>query len=131
MLFEGGQTPALYDFLHATCRGTIGGYLGAEVSTPLVWCAHVAQDEREQGAIGLTGLPELEGGDDDAFLVDFARQWHGPWRHTSDVGVVGAVGCETYQSGFLFALYEDRGDEGDVWQVAPTQKGIVQGDDVS
>ena len=105
----------------------VGRGLGAEVAGDLARAAEVGADHREDVGVDLAALDEAHAGDDEAFLVDLARDADAAGRAAADIDVMGDVGHVAEQR----ALVEDRRDERDVVQVHAALVGIVDQDAVA
>ena len=105
----------------------VGGGLGAEVAGDLARAAEVGADHREDVGVDLAALDEAHAGDDEAFLVDLARDADAAGRAAADIDVMGDVGHVAEQR----ALVEDGRDERDVVQVHAALVGIVDQDAVA
>ncbi len=57
--------------VEAACPHRVRGALRGQIPPPLLWRAHIAQNQRQQILIERTGLVQLDRRNDDAFLVDF------------------------------------------------------------
>ena len=114
------------DLLQADHPALVGSQLGSQVAGPLLRRAHVGQDQVHHPLVEPAPLGQLQGRDDEPFLVDLPGHGHRAGGHPPHVGVVGPVGGEAEEAQLSGLLDEDGRDEGDVGQVGAPPEGVVE-----
>ena len=99
----------------------VGGRLGPEIPGNLMHPAEIGADDGEYTGVDHPVTHEPHRGNDQPFLVDFARDADAARRAAAHVHMVGDIGHEAENR----PVVKNRGDQGDVVEVHAAGKRIV------
>ena len=105
----------------------VGCLLRSQIAAPLFRRADITQYELLQVGCELALVAPFHRRNNDAFLVQFVREWKRSGTHAPHIGVVSPAGGKENEA----AGYEYRGNHGDVRQVRAACIGVVQNDRVA
>ena len=126
MLQRFGQPVALSHFLHALLADFNSRGLGGQVSLTLVRGAGVAADQLNDLLVQPAPPGQFDGGDDCPLLIQLRGQREGARGHAANIGMMTSVGHKPGQLLLAVTLGVDRGDHGDVRQVAATPVRVIE-----